>query len=205
MQWDVETADFAEDILTECRATGEPFITSIDEEDVAAELHAEPGNDPPQKPSPFHSKHLTAYQLWKLHERKRQLRKDYLDYWQSSRERTGTCRAIDALISPVAPFAAPPHAKNNNCNYTMIFNSLDYPAIAFPVTTVDQQLDKRHERTQFFNKADRANHEMYDPARFKDAPVGLQLAARTLEEEALLGMMEIVDQSLRTSSGSQGR
>jgi amidase len=140
---------------------------------VAAELNAQPGEDPPLKPSSFHTKHLTTYQLWKAHEREGQLREDYLDYWQSSRERTGTGRAIDALTSPVASFAAPPHANNNNCNYTMTFNALNYPAIAFSVTTVDQQLDRRSERTQFLNEAGRANQEMYDAITFRDAPVGL--------------------------------
>ncbi|PVF94556.1 amidase [Serendipita vermifera] len=196
-QWTIETADLAEDILTECRATGEPYITSLDPVNVDAELNAPVGCDPPQKPSPFHTEHLSAYQLWKTHERKRQLRKDYLDYWMRSALDTGTGRPIDALISPVAPFAAPPHGKNNHCNYTMLFNALDYPAIAFPVTTVDQEKDIIVERTSFYSDADKANHEMYDPQVFRDAPVGLQLVARTQEEEALLGMMEIVDEALR--------
>ncbi|KIM22010.1 hypothetical protein M408DRAFT_333129 [Serendipita vermifera MAFF 305830] len=197
-QWDIETGDLAEDILTECSATGEPHITSFKEEDVMAALHALPGEDPPQQRSPFYTRHLTAYQLWKLHERKRELRKLYLDYWQSSRERTGTDRPIDCLISPVAPFAATPHALNNNCNYTMLFNGLDYPAIAFPVTAVDPQKDPSVNRSQFFGEADQANHKMYDPVVFKDAPVGLQVAARTMEEEALLGMMQIIDPIIDT-------
>ena len=157
-----------------------------------AALHAPPGEDPPQQPSMWHTRHLTAYQLWKTHERKTELRKKYLDYWQSSTDRTKTGRPIDCLISPVAPFAAPPHAKNNNCNYTMLFNALDYPAIAFPVTSVEDT-DQRTSRSQFFSEEDRLNHEMYDPVTFKDAPVGLQLVGRTMEEEALLGMMQIVD------------
>lgn len=55
----------------------------------------------------------------------------------------------------------------------MTFNALNYPAIAFSVTTVDQQLDRRSERTQFLNEAGRANQEMYDAITFRDAPVGL--------------------------------
>ena len=84
----------------------------MEPEDVDAALNAAPGEDPPQPRSPFHTKHLTAYELWKAHERKRQLRKDYLDYWQNSSKITSTKRPIDALISPVAPFAATPHGKN---------------------------------------------------------------------------------------------
>lgn len=110
----IETADFAEDALTECRPAGEPHITSIDPEDIEAALNSVPGQELPQKPSPFHTRRLTAYELWKVHERKRQLRKDYLDHWMNSAKTTGTKRPIDALISPVAPFAAPPHGKNRH-------------------------------------------------------------------------------------------
>lgn len=87
-------------------------LASLEQADVEAALNAPPGQDLPQPPSPFHTKHLTTYELWKTHERKRQLRKDYLDHWQQSAKITQTKRPIDALIAPVAPFAATPHAKN---------------------------------------------------------------------------------------------
>lgn len=124
-QWEIETADLAEDALTECRATGEPFIVSMEPEDVDAALNAAPGEDPPQRSSPFHIKHLTTYELWKVHERKRQLRKEYLDYWQNSSKITSTKRPIDALISPVAPFTATPHGKNKY-NYFIRHYSADH-------------------------------------------------------------------------------
>lgn len=61
------------------------------------------------EPSPYG---ITAYQLWQLHKEKRDLRKEYLDHWQSTVQATGTGRAVDAIISPVAPYAAPPHGLN---------------------------------------------------------------------------------------------
>jgi hypothetical protein len=42
----------------------------------------------------------------------------------------------------------------------MLFNALDYPAVAFPVTTVDQERDVIIERTSFYSDADKANYEM---------------------------------------------
>lgn len=36
-----------------------------------------------------------------------------------------------------------------------------------------------------------------NPAKFKDAPIGLQLVGRSQEEEAVLRMCEIVDDCLR--------
>lgn len=197
VQWLIETADMAQGVLNECSATGEPFIISMEPKDADAALNAPPGQDPPQKPSPFHPKHLTTYELWKLHELKRQLRKDYLDEWQASVKRTNTGRPIDALITPVAPFVAPLHGKNDNYFYTMLFNSLDYPTIAFPVGFVDKDKDISLERTKFFTPEDRSNHEMYSPETFHGAPIGLQIATRTQEEEALLGMMEVIDKALR--------
>jgi hypothetical protein len=42
----------------------------------------------------------------------------------------------------------------------MLFNALDYPAIAFPVTVVDQERDVIIERTSFYSDADKTNYEM---------------------------------------------
>lgn len=36
-----------------------------------------------------------------------------------------------------------------------------------------------------------------DPATFENSPVGLQLSTRTLEDEAAIGMTEIVDAALK--------
>jgi amidase len=35
------------------------------------------------------------------------------------------------------------------------------------------------------------------PEKFKDAPIGIQVVGRTQQEEALIGMTEIVDRSLK--------
>src|SRR5882762_4320806 len=55
---------------------------------------------------------ITAYQLWQLHKKMRDLRKEYLDYWQSTVQSTWTGRPVDAIICPVAPYAAPPHGMH---------------------------------------------------------------------------------------------
>lgn len=48
---------------------------------------------------------------------------------------------------------------SRNANYTMTWNALDYPAIAFPVTYVDQSKDLKVDRTEFFGVEDKANYE----------------------------------------------
>ena len=66
----------------------------------------------PNLPAYRAKKKKNAYELWQIHKHKRALRKEYLDRWQASKATTGTGRPIDAIISPVAPYAAPPHGYN---------------------------------------------------------------------------------------------
>lgn len=56
--------------------------------------------------------HLTAFQLWALHKKKKELQKIYLDLWEGTVGQTGTGRPVDAILCPVAPYAAPPHGMN---------------------------------------------------------------------------------------------
>lgn len=45
--------------------------------------------------------------------------------------------------------------------YTTLWNVLDYPCLAFPVTTVDLELDKTIEdRKEFYNHEDEAIHKL---------------------------------------------
>jgi hypothetical protein len=46
-------------------------------------------------------------ELWQLHKQRRELRREYFEFWQGSASETGTGRPIDAIIAPVAPYAAP--------------------------------------------------------------------------------------------------
>lgn len=79
-------------------ATGEPVITSMSlDQDLSDD-----GRFVPEQS-------ISAYQLWQLQKEKRDLRQDYLDHWEASVRLTGTGRPVDAVISPVAAFPAPPH------------------------------------------------------------------------------------------------
>ncbi|CCM06222.1 uncharacterized protein FIBRA_08468 [Fibroporia radiculosa] len=145
---------------------------------------------------------VSAYQLWQAQNARAHLRKEYLDHWEQTVEVTGTGRPVDAIISPGAPFAAPPHGKNGNSNYTKVLNALDYVACTFPVTKVDPTLDAKKPPHQFLNDADEVNYNLYDPVTFQNAPVGLQVVGRTLEEEAVIAMTEIVDSALKAAAGA---
>ncbi|KAF9269992.1 general amidase [Marasmius fiardii PR-910] len=141
---------------------------------------------------------ISAYQLWQAQKKRKLLREEYLWHWQGTEKTTGTGRPVDAILSPVAPATAPPHGTTKNANYTMIFNALDYTALVIPVSRVDQKLDIQRKRQTFFNDTDKAHHESYNPATFADAPITIQLVGRTMQEEAVLRMSEIVDSALKT-------
>ena len=53
---------------------------------------------------------MSVWELWQMHKKKQQLRKEYLDHWNSTVSRTNTGRPVDAIISPAV--VALPHGKN---------------------------------------------------------------------------------------------
>jgi len=147
---------------------------------------------------------ISAYELWQFQKRRRELRQEYLQIWEAdSVSLTGTGRPVDAIISPMAPYTAPPHGLNKTASYTMSWNLLDYPALVIPVSKVDQALDVQQPRHEFYTKEDQANYEGYNPATYENAPISIQVVARTMEEEAVIAMSEVVDEALRRVANSK--
>ncbi|KAH9951542.1 general amidase [Amylocystis lapponica] len=142
---------------------------------------------------------VSAYQLWQIQKQRLILRQEYLDNLQKSVELTGTGRPLDALIAAGAPFPAPPHGKVWTFKYTSVWNALDYSTCVFPVTKVDPAVDVKKAPHDFLSEADHYNYDFYDPETFRNAPVGLQLVGRSLEEEAVIAMTEIVDAALKSA------
>jgi len=169
--------------------TGEPLINSM-----------KPGADPTEiPPHRIPRAPLDTYNLWKLHIERRGMRKEYFEMWEKTVEKTGTGRPVDAIICPVAPYAAVPHGEKRGAAYTMAWNSLDCPVLVVPVTKVDASIDLPAPPHDFMSREDEAIYKLYDPAVFQGAPVGVQLVARRYEEEALIGMGEIVEKALQSS------
>nr|GAT48430.1 predicted protein [Mycena chlorophos] len=178
-----------EDGATVAALTGEPLVGSMD-----------PEADIWQK-RPMMAGPLSAYQLWQVQKAKRELREEYLDHWARTVKETSTGRPVDAIISPVAPYAAPPHGKSGNIFYTIWCNLLDYPSVVVPVgAKVDPVLDAKQPRTEFYTEFDKQNYEKYDPALYENAPLSIQVVGRTMEDEALLAMTKIVDDALRATA-----
>ncbi|EGO29913.1 hypothetical protein SERLADRAFT_365906 [Serpula lacrymans var. lacrymans S7.9] len=184
-------ADGGEDYKRDCALSGEPLITSMSPE---AGAHPIPGE----------AAHSMELELWQLHNEKRALRKAYLDHWNSTKSITGTGRPVDAIISPAVAYTAVPHGLNYDSFYTTLGNSMDYACSGFPVTFVDPKLDVPLPPHEFHNHEDEAFYKLYHPDLFPGVPVGLQLIGRTLEEEAVIRMTEIVDSALRKWKGENG-
>lgn len=119
----------------------------------------------------------------------------YNQHWLDTGRDDG--HPVDAILSPVGPGCAPPHDQSKYWNYTSQWNLLEYPAIAFPVGQVDQNLDfpDTHD-AQYVpkNKDDEFNHALYTgPERYRDAPISLQLITRKFEDEKCIEVLKRIE------------
>ncbi|KAG5727460.1 Acetamidase [Termitomyces sp. T112] len=181
-------AGAAEDFAAVSAESGEPLITSMVPGKEITEI--DPSMALIEAP-------LSAYELWQFQKKKRDLRQRHLEYWFATANQTGTGRPVDAIIAPVAPFTAVPHGKNSYLGYTMVWNFLDCPALAIPVSRVDPAVDVKRPAHKFLSDLDKSIYELYEPEAFKNAPIGFQVVARTHEDEAVIAMAEIIDAALQ--------
>lgn len=89
----------------------------------------------------------------------RRLKKEYLSYWTSTSESTGTGRPIDALICPVAPWPAARRGRYKYYGYSAWVNVLDYTSVTVPVTNADQSVDVKDEGYTPISERDKAIYE----------------------------------------------
>ncbi|KAJ9626890.1 hypothetical protein H2203_003346 [Taxawa tesnikishii (nom. ined.)] len=117
---------------------------------------------------------------------------EYMEYWNSTKELTGTGRPVDALIAPLAPFAAARPQKYTYYNYSTFVNVLDYTSTVVPVTNVDKNVDKADADFKPIDDTDKQTQESYDPEIYDGAHVSVQLVGRRLQEEKMLALAEYV-------------
>jgi len=87
------------------------------------------------------SKEFSASEISANNVAKREYLKEYLDYWNSTQHLTETDRPVDAMIMPLAPFAAARPDTYKYYGYSSIINVLDYTSCAIPVTKADKSID----------------------------------------------------------------
>lgn len=125
-------------------------------------------------------KKLTIPELWERNKAKYKYRNDFNKHWMES---DIDVVLIPAYFGPPQPCSTAETVQGSWWGYTSIFNTLDMPAIAFGATTVDQEKDKPVAEYTAFNDKDKYDYERYSPEIYKDAPVGLQIAAPRSEDE----------------------
>jgi amidase len=128
----------------------------------------------------------------------RKWKKDYLDYWNSTAESTGTGRPVDGLLVPIAPFSAARPLKYSYYGYSTFVNGLDYTSVVFPVTKVDKNIDVVDHSYQSLNETDKTIQTDYDPEIYDGSHVSLQLVGRRLQEEKMLILVEHIASLLRS-------
>lgn len=93
---------------------------------------------------------LNASGIAALNVAKRDYQKQYMDYWNSTAELTGTGRPVDGVFCPLAPHAAVIPNQYKHVGYTSFVNVLDYTSVSIPVTFADKSVDVRKEGSPLF-------------------------------------------------------
>ena len=91
---------------------------------------------------------------------KREYQKEYMEYWNTTQEHTGTGRPVDALISPLAPFPAARPNGYKYYGYSTFVNLLDYTSCVVPVTTADQHTDRTDKSFKPLSNQDESSYEL---------------------------------------------
>ncbi|EFQ84968.1 hypothetical protein PTT_20250 [Pyrenophora teres f. teres 0-1] len=139
------------------------------------------------------TKEFSATEIAATNVELRRLKKEYMEYWNSTAQQTGTGRPVDAILSPLAPFPAARRERYKYYGYSSFANVLDYTSVIVPVTNVDKSIDGRvGEGYQAIDEQDQRHQDDYDPEIYHGAHVSVQLVGRRLQEEKMIAIAEVV-------------
>ncbi|KAE9380775.1 putative general amidase GmdA [Stipitochalara longipes BDJ] len=170
--------DGGEDVHTALGLAGEPMCTPV---------------------SSFYGvkkEQYNASQISAINVLKRQYQKEYMEYWNKTASYTGTGRPVDAIISPLAPFAAARPDMYDYYGLSAWVNLLDYSSAILPVTLVDKNIDVVDVDYTPKNPTDEKIHRGYDPELYHGAHVSVQVVGRRFQEEKVLTLTEILGDAL---------
>ncbi|EXJ68811.1 uncharacterized protein A1O5_07742 [Cladophialophora psammophila CBS 110553] len=145
----------------------------------------------------FNIKALTVPELFKLNTQQAEWKYQFAEAWYNTKSETSTGRPIDCLICPCAPSASFPHGFPVWWGYFSLWNLLDYPSIVLPLKKMRVDLDKDKKDAAYVpkdNVFDRMNWEIYDPERWKNQPITIQLVRPQFSDEELIAVAEAIDQ-----------
>ncbi|KAF2116967.1 amidase [Lophiotrema nucula] len=137
----------------------------------------------------------TVKEMWENQHRRAVLAQTFLSRWESTKEMTGTGRAIDGLIMPSTPFPVIRHDGGYPWHYGALSPLLDLITGVFPITKVDLELDSVLEDWEPTTEKDKEVMEYYGkPENHENALVGLAVIGRRLEEEKVTAMLRVVNE-----------
>lgn len=157
-------------------------------------------NQVPNNGAPF-----SIAEVFRLNLEREEFRAKILHHWNATASRTSSGRPVDAILSPVAPTLAPPHDTTRWWGYTSYWNLLDYSTAVFPVSRFDADAYRPADVSADVappsrprNPTEEFIQAQWDPRTYHNASVGLQLIGRRLNEEKVLGMLQKVEQAVRS-------
>ncbi|KAL4962035.1 amidase signature domain-containing protein [Aspergillus stella-maris] len=135
--------------------------------------------------------------IWTFIQAQSKYKEALADAWEATTSQASTGRPIDGLICPASPMAGYPHDFLPWWGYTTLFNLVDYPSTILPIknfkiSETDDPIDTAYNAQD--NQFDRECQEVYDPVRWSNMPVCLQVVGRPFDDEELIAVTEVVDQ-----------
>lgn len=132
--------------------------------------------------------------IWQRCVERDQYREAYARAWNNTAEKGD--KEVDVILCPPSFGAATPHTQSRYWGYTANWNLLDYPAVVFPVTHVDQARDLKDMSYKPKGDEDRFIYELYSPEKYVDAPISLQLVGRRQFDEKVLAALVEVERAM---------
>lgn len=162
------TYDGGLDIHTAFKLSGEP---------LAPQLAGFYGSGPRDQ--------FTATDIAGVNIAKRDIQKEYMEYWNSTSELTSTGRPVDAVLCPLAPFPAARRGRFAYYGYSTWVNLLDYTAVVVPVTNVDKGVDAADKGYKPLGEEDKAVYEgcgftQSFPSTVPDLLTAMQMIQRSM-------------------------
>ncbi|KAH6693671.1 amidase signature domain-containing protein [Plectosphaerella plurivora] len=140
---------------------------------------------------------LTQHELWQRCSERDEYWAMYAKAWREMAHDDG--REVDVMLCPPSFGAATPHGQSRYWGYTSKWNLLDYPAVVFPVTAVNAEMDKKQEDYVPVNEQDQSVYDMYEPEKYAYATVSLQIVGLREHDEKVLGVLEEIEKAMGRS------
>lgn len=153
---------------------------------------------------------LTLLESWDLACKRLAFQIVIMQQWRETANIGTSSELMDVYITPVNPAVAPQHghyAKARYLGYTGIVNVLDFSACTVPVGFVDPNIHKANSENGLFDaeggeipgstcELDKHIRKIYDPEVYKGLPITMQVVARRMEEEKVLGVATVLKRLL---------